>query len=275
MYRFRVLDDRFKEAKCDEVASRMMSQYAKLTKSWNQDMNSEWLCRVYFAAKLVMAATTHVNALDYSVTKNLRVVSPYLRYYAVFSALRAVYMTMPEIQWRDGEIISASHSAVIRDVLQYVSSFDICVAESLKSDIRKLKAARELLSYKAPSSGDGEIGSVPSTVDVCTLLCEIAQFNSELLEASVNKNADSSMFVLKPDFIERIAFVEIEGELFGDNADEWRLIKFARRETQVANLMLMMSEGHVDDFFGAWQGEEDIEGCFDPDFNNQVIFDIP
>jgi hypothetical protein len=36
-----------------------------------------------------------------------------------------------------------------------------------------------------------------------------------------------------------------------------------------------MTEGHVEDFFGAWHAGEDSERSFNPDDDLRVIFDIP
>ena len=36
-----------------------------------------------------------------------------------------------------------------------------------------------------------------------------------------------------------------------------------------------MTEGHVEDFFGAWSPEDELEGLFDPDIDWQKIFNVP
>lgn len=265
----------FPEQKCAEVAQRLLRRYSRQTKAWTLELNSEWICRTYFAAKLVLAATVHLNSLEFAERKNLRVVVPYLRYYSLLSTLRAVHLLLPETPWNRGEVISASHSVVIREVLQFVATLDIAVAASMQTQIRKLKAARELVSYRAPSSGDDAIAADASLIDTCTLLCELSQYASELLQASVKKNADPSTFGLKPEFAQSIAFVELEGEMFADREDAWRLAKLSHSKSHPYSIWLMMSEGHVDDFFGAWSPLEEADGLFDPDRDHQVIFDIP
>lgn len=275
LYSFRLLKQKLPEQKCEEVAQRLLQRYAKQTKVWTLELNSEWLCRTYFAAKLVMSATVHLNALEYAEDKNLRVVVPYLRYYSLLSTLRAVHLLLPETPWNGGGVISVSHTVVIREVLQFVATLDIGVATSMQTQIRTLKAARELVSYRAPSSGDESIAADASLIDTCTLLCELAQYSSELLQASVEKNADPSTFGLKSEFAQSLAFVELEGEMFADREDAWRLAKLAHSKSHPYSIWLMMSEGHVDDFFGAWVPLEEAEGLFDPDRDHQVIFDIP
>jgi hypothetical protein len=222
-----------------------------------------------------MAATVQLNALEYAEGKNLRVVVPYLRYYSLLSTLRAVHLLLPETPWNGGGVISVSHTVVIREVLQFVATFDRGVATDMQTQIHTLKAARELVSYRAPSSGDESIAADVSLIDTCTLLSELAQYSSELLQASVERNADPSTFGLKSEFAESIAFVELGGVMFADRQDAWRLSKLTHSESRPYSIWLMISEGHVDDFFGAWAPLEEAEGLFDPERGHQVIFDIP
>lgn len=227
------------------------------------------------SSKLVMAATLHLNSLSFAKDRNLRVVAPYLRYYAVLSLLRAVCYTLPEHDWADGKLIQISHSAAIDGAVENLRRFNKDIAETIKNDIRELKAERELISYRAPSSGDDQVAEKNRIFALCTLLAEVAQFNSELLEVSLSKNADPQAFVLFSKDAEKIAGIEIDGHYFGDREDAYRLGYLARKHPYPANVQHLMTDGHVEDFFGAWHAGEDGEEFFDPDRMQDIIFDIP
>lgn len=274
-YDFRELNTTFTEASCAKVSVRLLERYSKLTKSWNTQLNSEWTCRLFMAAKLVMSSTLHVNAAYFAEDKNLRVVTPYLRYYSVFSLLRAVCYTLPEHDWKDGNLIHISHVAAIEGALEHLRRFDKTVADSAEKEIRELKAERELISYRAPSSGDDCVSEKNRYLSLCILLAEVAQFNSELFESSLLKHANPSHFCLLSEYAEKIASFEIDGHYFGDNEDAYRLSYLARKQPYPVNIQHFMKEGHVEDFFGAWVAKEEGDEFFDPDEMQHIIFDIP
>jgi hypothetical protein len=274
-YRFREIPSCFSEKACESVASRLLKRYSKITKNWDIDQNSEWLCRLYLSAKMIMVATLQINSMHYAEDRNLRIVVPYLKYYSLLALLRSVVYTLPEVDWKDGELIRISHSAAIDYAIIHLGRFDRSLASSVKSDIIAFKAERELVSYRAPSSGDEQLSQNNRFLSLCTLLAEVAQFNSEILEASILKYADKAAFVLNPDYLCKISSVEIDGHYFGDTEDAYRLGYLARKYPLPANLMHLMTEGHVDDFFGAWHSSEETEDVFNPDNLNSIIFDIP
>lgn len=274
-YEFEELNTAFSEDSCRKVADRLQERYSVLTKAWNLDANSEWTCRLFMAAKLIMSATLHVNSAHFAEDRNLRVVVPYLRYYAVFSLLRAVCYTLPDQPWNNGQLILINHPTAISGVLDYLRKFDKTFANSAESQIRELKAERELISYRAPSSGDDHVSEKNEFLALCSLLSEVAQFNSELLEASLLKYGDQTCFDLLPDYLEKISGIEIDGHYFGDREDAYRLGYLVRKHPYPANIKHLMTEGHVEDFFGAWSQKEDEGDYFNPDEMQQIIFDIP
>jgi hypothetical protein len=227
------------------------------------------------AAKLVMSSTLHVNAAYFAQEKNLRVVVPYLRYYSVLSLLRAVCYTLPEHEWADGQLIQISHAKAIKGAIVHLRHFDTTVADSANKIIRRLKAEREFLSYRAPSSGDDRISDNNRYLSFCRLLAEVVQFNSEIFEFSLLKNADQAHFCLLSEYLEKIASFEIDGHYFGDNEDAYRLDYLMRKHPHPGNVRRLMKEGHVENFFGAWAAEEENEEFFDPDATHNIIFDIP
>ncbi|MDP3515611.1 MAG: hypothetical protein Q8S94_00455 [Pseudohongiella sp.] len=274
-YDFRELNNQFDEDNCKKLAENLLNRYSKLTKDWDAEKNSEWLCRTYLSAKMIMTATLQLNAIEYSSEKNLRLVVPYLAYYSLLSLIRAVVYTLPEVPWDNGKLVSISHHKAINLAFDYISHLDRDISEKLKSFCIKVKAFRELISYRSPSSGDENIGSIDEIENVATILCEVAQFNSELLESSILKNAGQETFVFENKFILDLSECEIEGELFFDREDACRLDYLRRKYPVSPNILHTMTEGHVEDFFGAWVSKEDDDEVFDPDNNWQLIFDIP
>jgi hypothetical protein len=132
-YDFRELNNRFDENNCKKVTESLLTRYSKLTKDWNEDRNSEWLCRTYLSAKMIMTATLQLNALEYSNEKNLRVVVPYLAYYSLLSLMRAIVYMLPEVEWDDGKLVSISHHKTINLAFDHVAKFDRDISENLKA----------------------------------------------------------------------------------------------------------------------------------------------
>lgn len=276
-YDFRVLSKDLDEKKCQKVAGSLLKRYSVLTKDWDNNKNSEWLCRTYLSAKMIMTATLQLNAIEYSKEKNLRLVIPYLAYYSLLSLLRGIVYTLPEVEWENGGLVTIGHKKAIDLAFNHISNIDRDKSKKIKDFCLKVKAYRELISYRSPSSGDLNIGSIDQIKEITTLLCEVAQFNSELLESSIVKNANPQSFVFLDSYIASLSKCKIEGELFFDKEDAYRLDYLKRKHPRSPNILHIMTEGHVEDFFGSWtsNSEEINENEFDPDTNWQLIFDIP
>jgi len=253
---------------------KLLSRYAKITKSWNNRENSIWICKLYMATKLIMMATLQVNSLRFAGRVNLRVASPHLQYYSLLSLARAVCLTIPEIDWADGELLKMSHAQAIKQTVDYHASFDKSLAQSIDAAIRSAKAQRELIDYRAPTSGDANIELLQDLILKCRLLAEFAQMNSELLESSFERHNSSKEFDVEDDEIMKLLSVEIEGESFFDDEDYYRVGYILRKHPRPTSLQMLMTDGHVEDFFGAWCDKEDNEAGFDPDVDSDVIFDI-
>ncbi|MGY6039062.1 hypothetical protein [Aeromonas sp. AE23HZ002T15] len=279
-YDFRELTHQFNEGNCRKVADSLLDKYEELTKNWNPERNSEWICRTYLSAKMIMTATLQLNAIKYSQEKNLRMVVPYLAYYSLLSLVRAIVYMLPEAEWNNSKLISISHRDAINLAFAHIANFDKSKSEELKAYCLKAKAYRELLSYKSPSSGDRNIGSINNIETISTLLCEVAQFSSELIEASILEHADEKDFIFSKPVFEKLYRCQIGGELFLDSEDYYRLDYIKRKYPVAPNILHIITEGHSEDFFGAWIPNDDDEGdcdrdMFDPDRDWQIIFDIP
>jgi hypothetical protein len=274
-YEFRELKSSFSEESSATVASSLLKRYAKLSKSWNKQANSEWICRIYLSAKMILAASMQLASRKYAQATNLRSVDPYLAYYSILSLMRAIILTLPELEWNNGAIITLSHKRILNLATDHIARFDRAVANRIKAEVLELRAARELISYWHPSSGDRNLNGGVDVETTATLLGEMAQFNSELLERSVLKNGQPASFEFLQSYIDQLAEVELHGVKFFDQEDNYRLDYLRRKYPAPPNVQHIMTEGHVEDFFGAWCSQDENPGCFDPDVNWRIIFDVP
>lgn len=278
-YRFREIDAITNSSKCTKAVAKIAQQYSIITKSWTTDINSQWMCRVYFASKMILNTTLNLKSYEYAQEHNLRTVLSYLAYYAVLSSMRSLVVTLPTEEWNDSEILHMNHSKIINVACDCLAKFDKDLSESLKPKILQLKAARELISYRAPSSGDTAIDRNIEIEYICTIFSELAQLHSELLEKSIIKNADPEAFVFLDTYMDTLRSVRIEGFDFPDREDHYRLDYLRRKYKSPSNILFMMTEGHTEDFFGAWEPDEEDESndmfTMGSPSNWQDVFDIP
>lgn len=223
---------------------------------------------------MILNATVLTNALEYSEDVGLRIANPYFEYYAVLSLLRAVVFTLPGHQWEEGKLMSITHSRAINVGFDWLRKFDRDTGLESKQVTRQLKANRELIAYRAPASGDANLEKNYDLRDLLVILAKTAQFNSELLQASVTKNAEPSTFVVEIGHMTQVAQFEIEGIHFIDPEDGHRLNYLRRKLPRPYNLAQTMTEGQTEDFIGAWDGEDGEFGN-GPPANWQSIFDVP
>ncbi|MCD9518572.1 hypothetical protein [Photobacterium phosphoreum] len=146
-YAFRELEEICNDKKCAKVTGDILQKYAKLTKSWNSELNSEWTCRCYFATKMILNSTVLLINAEYAEEKNLRIVKPYLHYYAVLSLLRCIVYTLPELSWDDGKLIQISHTKAINLAINlamdWLAKFNQEKAQEVKQACSLLKAQRK------------------------------------------------------------------------------------------------------------------------------------
>jgi hypothetical protein len=276
-YDFKELQHVFKESICKENVSSLTQQYSRITKGWSVDTNSEWICRIYFAAKMVLNSTLQLMNLEFAKDKNLRIVIPYLKYYAALSSCRSVVLTLPNVLWEYGKIFEMTHSKTINITFDYLANYDKKFSEDLKRKVLLLKAGRELIAYRAPSSGDFGLDYDFDVESLCRILVELAQFNSELLESSILKNASQEKFEFKFEYIDQLSRIKIGDIDFRDREDRYRLDYLRRKWPVPPNIRHIMTEGHTEDFFGAWDPEEESNEAFSTGSpcDWQAIFDIP
>jgi hypothetical protein len=273
-YEFRQIPVLFEEKLVSRRVQNLMQQLATMTQDWNADLNSEWTVRVFFSAKMVLAASVMAQSLRYAEEKNLRAVTSYLSYYTVMHSLRAIVFTSPNVGWNNGDLLMMTHSKTINVACNEITQFNRELAENVKQSIIYLKAFRELISYRAPSSGDRFPKPDFDIYEYSRCFLEVAQLQSELLEASIEKNVAES-FQLQEIVISHITDIDIKGIHFHDEEDWYRLGYLARKHPYPTNILHIMSEGHVEDFLGSWCSGNEKEGSFNPDEDWQILFDVP
>lgn len=273
-YGFQKIPQLCEEKNVSKRAQKLMQQFALLTKNWNADINSEWTVRIYYSAKMVLAASVMAQSLKYAEEKNLRVVTSYLSYYTVMHSLRAIVFSSPNAAWNDGEILLMTHSKTIKAACREIANFNPELSVGVKKAVLHLKAFRELISYRAPSSGDRFPKPDFDIYEYSRFFLEVAQFQSELLEASIEKNITES-FPLQGEVISQVTDIKMEGMHFHDKEDLYRLGYLARKHPAPTNILHIMSEGHVEDFIGSWCDDDGNPGSFDPDEDWQILFDVP
>lgn len=268
--------------KLKSYASKTMQPYSEIAKSWNDEMNTEWVCRVFSSAKMIMASSVMLTSLKYASEKNLKICVPYLQYYAVQYALKALVLMLPDQSWDKGGLIQCSHTHAINVACNEINRVDPKWSnqgkgpDSIKNQILKLKAYREYISYRAPSSGGNLKEYEMDVLSLCRESVELAQMKSELFEEALGKHCPSDYEPrLLDEDLECVCSMEIEGEHFFDNEDAYRIGYLFRKYPFPTNILHIMSEGHVEDFFGSWCDEDDREDVYDPDDDCRILFDVP
>ncbi len=225
---------------------------------------------------MIMTATVMLESMDYSEENNLRICIPYLEYYSVLYSMRSFVLTLASQGWNDGQLINHTHKKTINIACDVLKELDKELGERTKNEVLGLKAFRELISYRAPSSGDSNRRLTVDVILICKVFVELAQMMSELLEKSMLKRIkDSEQFLLKDEILKVAYHSDIDGIGFYDDEDKFRIDYFKRKYPIPANIMHMISDGHAEDFFGSWCADEDVEGIFSPDENWRKIFDVP
>ncbi len=273
-YEFHELPAFAKESDVQARSNELLRQFSTITKSWSSERNSEWVVRIFFAAKMVLASSVMAQSLKYAEQNNLRPVVSYLSYYTVLHSLRAILLTSPQVKWNDGEILKTTHTKTINIACDVLAHFNKELSSKVKNSTIHLKAFRELISYRAPSSGDNFEKPDFDVYGYCRLFLEVAQLQSELLEVSIEKHV-SAAFELDEDFMKHACDFEVDGVNFHDKEDWHRIGYLARKHPAPTNILHIMSEGHVEDFFGSWCQADETANAFNPDDDWRILFDVP
>lgn len=271
------IDIQFTEKEISKNVESLRKEFAKLTKNWNAELNSQWVARDYIAVKMILSSSILLSSVEFANEKNLRIVEPYLIYYSLLNCSRAVVLTNPFNEWNNGEIFTMTHQKTINVVGDIITKYNKEIGKKTKEFIDWAREYREIFSYKFPANGLTEHHlKLDDTIEICKLLCEIAQLQSKVLENSINKNVRTE-FSLDWNILS-IGYKYGEKNFkFIDREDGYRLDYITRKQKRPYSLHLTMTEGMVEDFFGSWYPEDDtnLDEVFNPDANWQIIFPVP
>ena len=249
-------------------------------RNWDYQKNSEWVLRIYLASKLILSATVLLESALYTQKKNVLITIPYLLYYGLLSCCRSLLYTSPNDDFSKiypEKIVT--HEKAINVTIDILNLFNKEGTNIFYELLNSAKRQREMFSYNFPSTGLSILKetriTIEETVELCNLLCEIAQLQSAIIQRFVEKRSLQTDLITTPVYLackygnEKIMYVDAE--------DECRVFDMLRKWKQPYSIILTMGEGWVEDYFGAWsidrtQAESDI---FNPDENWQLIFPVP
>ena len=276
-FEYTYMDIEFDTIQIKKRHESINSKFNETAKSWDKVLNSQWIARDYLAVKMILSSSVLLSSVQFANEKNLRIVEPYLIYYSLLSCSRAVIYTSPFTDWNNGELFTMTHKKTINIVGDIISQYCKSKGEEIKSFIDWAREYREIFSYKFPANGLTEHHlSLDKTIEVCTLLCEIAQFQSKILENAIDKHVKSD-FQLDWNIL-GVGYKYGDANFkFIDKEDGYRLDYIYRKQKRPYSLHLTMTEGMVEDFFGAWYPEDDsnLNEVYNPDANWQIIFPVP
>lgn len=269
----------FTEDEIEKGKSKLNNNYSKVIKRWDSSLNSEWVVRNYLSVKMIMSSTVMLTSLSYGKSKNIRVTEPYLIYYSLLNVCRAILFTTPTVEWKEGAVMEATHSKIINIVGDAISQFNKEAGAKVKDILERARDYRELFSYKFPANGISDFSvSYEEAVKTCGFLAEVAQLQSEILENKNFKRTDIET-KLNRDVLKKAFIYQGEKYHFLDNEDWYRLDFISRKQPFPVNLYFTLTEGMVEDFFGAWYDYSDEESDnvdkYNPDDNWRLIFPMP
>lgn len=278
IFDYNSLETKFSEEGIKKNRDRLMTKFSSLTKNWSKETHTIWIARDYLAIKMILSSSVMLTTAIYSNRKNLRITEPYLVYYAMLNCARAVIFTSPNIPWDKSQIVTMNHGKIINVVSDIISSFDKEKGVRTRMLLESAKDFRELFSYKFPAKGINNFAvQIEEAIDICKLFAEVAQFQSELLEKSYEKNVQT-LYKLDPELLKVCYEYEGKHYTFFDDEDYYRLDYISRKQNRQFSLYLTMTEGMIEDYFGAWFSHEDNdadEDIYNPDNNWRIIFPFP
>lgn len=283
------LENKFEDKEISKYKQWVYSRFNEVcNKNMNSELNSEWVVRHYLATKMILSATVMLSSLEYCIEKNVRMSIPYLSYYSILTCCRAVIFTLPNISWKNGKdsIMEMNHSKTINGIKDCLMKLNKNYGEEIYNQINSYKDYRELFSYKFPASGTGVMDydnySYDKTVDICRILCEIAQLNSQQIENYIRKNCLHNLDEFKGldmEYLNRCFRYNVNNtntEII--DHDDWYRIDYIRRKQPFpVSIYYTMTEGMVEDFFGVWCSnlEDEEELLYNPDIDWRIIFPVP
>ena len=214
----------------------------KQCKAMNEERLHQWMFRLYMAARMILSASHTIQAWDFALSNNLRVAAPHLLYNSLLSASRAAIFACPWCEYSGGEIFTQTHTKSINLTTDILKKYDSDIADKYNERATSLKDLREVLTYKHPTSGDCHFDKARPDKEI-TLLCEIAQIQSELFEQSYTKHVQQQFqFDLDKAPTSLFTHTNAEGSII-DQEDWYRLDYLKRKLRRPMNIRLLMTEG--------------------------------
>ena len=276
-FSYKYLDSEFTEEQIKKNFDSLSQKFSGFAKKWDITLNSQWVLRDYLAVKMILSSSVMISSVEFANEKNIRIVEPYLIYYSLLNCSRAVLLTSPNVEWKNGELFQMTHKKMINIIGDIISNYSKEKGKKLKEFIDWAREFREIFSYKFPANGLNKLHlSIEKCIVICRLLCEIAQFQSKILENSITKHVQSE-FCLDWEILTVGYIYGKENFQFVDDEDGYRLDYIKRKQKRPYSLHSTMTEGMVEDFFGAWYPKDDsnLEKVYNPDENWQIIFPVP
>lgn len=275
-YDYRTVPELCEESAIRGYCAATRSCFAPIAKAFNNEAHTEWLVRSYLALKYVLGATVLASSAEYAEDHNLCVALPYLNYYSVFNCARAFVLTLPDYVWKGELSIELTHQNAINRAANALRRLDSNAEKRWGDVLRAARDQRELFSYRFPALGpsllEGKLLSVREAQTLARFLTEMAQLNTECLEASVRKHAPGPWALLETDDTWLTMTYEASEESFIDHDDWSRLGWYFAKWKRPLPLSILATEGLVEDFFGAWAAER--EDVYDPDENWALLLDV-
>jgi hypothetical protein len=221
------------------------------------EAHEQWLVRTYCAVKYLFAATAMLSAAKYSREKGVRIVQPYLQYYALFNTSRALILLIPEQTWRGGNLLDdVTHSKAPNVVEGMLRCISLDFAADFRLAYDRSLALREYFPYKFPAEElNGELAgkccTIEDTIRLCSGVAEVAQMVSECLETAFVGRSVPIQLVEDP--LRRFFEYSVRSRSFvTDDEDYYRLGRIVKKSEKPCSLIGMVTEGMVEDYFGSW-----------------------
>ena len=273
-FEYNLLYSTFRKNTIESRINNLRPSFVEIAKSFNIKFNTQWIIRTYLASKMILASSVLLTSAQYAKHKNLKIVEPYLLYYPLLSCARSVIFTNPYIEWND-DLPSMPHSKTINIIGDIVAKYDKKKGEEIKNFIDWAREYREIFSYKFPANGLTEhLVKFDQVVTICRLLCELAQLQSAILESSITKHV-TQKYEIDETEVTRTYLYGDKNFQFIDAEDGYRLGYIQRKVSRPYSIINTMTEGMVEDFFGAWCSDSDDEDGYNPDANWHIIFPVP
>ncbi|NFL85842.1 hypothetical protein FDB24_02080 [Clostridium botulinum] len=286
-FEYRILFGDFNEEEVKHYQEWIYSRFHSIcNKKMNSKLNSEWIVRHYLATKMILSATVMLSSLNYCIENNVKMSVPYLSYYSILTCCRAVIFTLPDVKWNNKSFLEMTHSKICNEIKNCFMKLNKDCAEEIFNDINMYRNYREMFSYRFPASGIDIVSegkyAYRKTVELCTILCELAQLNSKEIEKYIIKNCLEDIEEWKEldmDYLKHCFCYELDNKIdVAIDDDDWYRIDYIRRKQPFpVSIYYTMSEGMVDDFFCAWccSDNEDDDTLYNPDVNYRIIFPVP